>query len=314
MQETLARTLIYFQSGEWDQAHAAANHQLGLTLDELQAPYWEQAFALAALVPAARGEVGVTERYLGWQGPRSDISLSRACQHLVGVWAQVSARGVGPDLLTLLDPLWSTGLVRYVSGHPLTVLRVGAHLAAGQHTEAERALQDLEGVPYDSTILDYTRAHCSALLASANGDAVASRAWLTSARDHLDRHDATNPTAPLALFRVLLAEDQARLVGATDDIDGALRTLQRCGATAWRERLATLLDAPTSDADLLSLLTTREREIALLVAKGLTNRQIAERLFVTTRTAEYHVHNALTKLGMNSRAQLRTALDRPPAD
>ena len=55
-------------------------------------------------------------------------------------------------------------------------------------------------------------------------------------------------------------------------------------------------------------LTSREREVALLAAQGLTNKEIATRLFVTVRTAEYHIHHALAKLKLASRQQLRVAL------
>ncbi len=51
-------------------------------------------------------------------------------------------------------------------------------------------------------------------------------------------------------------------------------------------------------------LTTREREVAALVAEGLTNRQIATRLTISPRTAQGHVEHLLTKLGFNSRAQI----------
>jgi predicted ATPase/DNA-binding CsgD family transcriptional regulator len=51
-------------------------------------------------------------------------------------------------------------------------------------------------------------------------------------------------------------------------------------------------------------LTRRERQIADLVAEGLTNREIASRLTIAPRTAESHVSTVLTKLGMNSRAQI----------
>ena len=51
-------------------------------------------------------------------------------------------------------------------------------------------------------------------------------------------------------------------------------------------------------------LSRREREIAILVAEGLTNRQIAERLFIAPRTAEGHVEQILGKLGFHSRAQI----------
>ncbi|WP_027930805.1 ATP-binding protein [Amycolatopsis thermoflava] len=51
-------------------------------------------------------------------------------------------------------------------------------------------------------------------------------------------------------------------------------------------------------------LTRREREIAELVADGLSNKQIAGRLVIAQRTAETHVENILTKLGFTSRAQI----------
>ncbi len=53
-----------------------------------------------------------------------------------------------------------------------------------------------------------------------------------------------------------------------------------------------------------SPLTSREREVARLVARGYTNRQIAEALIISERTAERHVQNMLDKLGFSSRAQL----------
>jgi DNA-binding NarL/FixJ family response regulator len=51
-------------------------------------------------------------------------------------------------------------------------------------------------------------------------------------------------------------------------------------------------------------LTRREREIAGLVAQGLSNRDIASTLVISQRTAETHVEHILTKLGFTSRAQI----------
>jgi DNA-binding NarL/FixJ family response regulator len=51
-------------------------------------------------------------------------------------------------------------------------------------------------------------------------------------------------------------------------------------------------------------LTRREREVAYLVACGLTNRQISEELFISKRTVEAHVRKILKKLGLRSRAQI----------
>lgn len=57
------------------------------------------------------------------------------------------------------------------------------------------------------------------------------------------------------------------------------------------------------DAD-LDLLTNREREVVELVAHGLTNDEIAERMVLSPMTAKTHVSRAMTKLGARDRAQL----------
>jgi DNA-binding NarL/FixJ family response regulator len=54
-------------------------------------------------------------------------------------------------------------------------------------------------------------------------------------------------------------------------------------------------------------LTHREQEILGLVAQGMTNRQIGERLFITEKTASHHVSNILTKLGVSGRAEAAVA-------
>ncbi len=51
-------------------------------------------------------------------------------------------------------------------------------------------------------------------------------------------------------------------------------------------------------------LTRREREIAELVADGLGNREIAERLYLSKRTVDSHVEHIFTKLAFSSRGQL----------
>jgi non-specific serine/threonine protein kinase len=54
-------------------------------------------------------------------------------------------------------------------------------------------------------------------------------------------------------------------------------------------------------------LTPREQEVALLVAQGLTNRQIARELSISEHTVANHVRKILKKLGLRSRAQISTS-------
>ena len=62
--------------------------------------------------------------------------------------------------------------------------------------------------------------------------------------------------------------------------------------------------APTTDNPSLRALTRREREVALLFAEGLTNRQFAERLVIAKRTVDTHVQNIPAKLRCASRSQI----------
>jgi DNA-binding CsgD family transcriptional regulator len=59
-------------------------------------------------------------------------------------------------------------------------------------------------------------------------------------------------------------------------------------------------------------LTAAERRVAEMAADGLTNREIAQALFVTPKTVENQLGRAYTKLGVSSRLEVRPALDAPP--
>ena len=51
-------------------------------------------------------------------------------------------------------------------------------------------------------------------------------------------------------------------------------------------------------------LTAQERQVAGLVRQGLSNRDVAARLFVSPRTVDFHLRNVFSKLGITSRAEL----------
>jgi predicted ATPase/DNA-binding CsgD family transcriptional regulator len=102
---------------------------------------------------------------------------------------------------------------------------------------------------------------------------------------------------------------------------GAGRTLDQAVADALGEprtepaRASVARTPPTSGAGAdWSLLTRREQEVAKLICAGLSNKQIAARLVIATRTAEGHVEHILAKLGLTNRAQLAVlvAADQSP--
>ena len=69
---------------------------------------------------------------------------------------------------------------------------------------------------------------------------------------------------------------------------------------AARPEARTAAPGPTA----VDVLTDREREVVTLVAAGLSNTEIAQRLFLSPHTAKTHVNHAMTKLGVRDRAQL----------
>ncbi|HQV20945.1 MAG TPA: helix-turn-helix transcriptional regulator, partial [Gordonia sp. (in: high G+C Gram-positive bacteria)] len=65
---------------------------------------------------------------------------------------------------------------------------------------------------------------------------------------------------------------------------------------------------PAHDTVLLGSLSQREQEVAVLVADGLTNKEIAQRLVLSPRTVEGHVEHALRKLNLTRRTQMAAAI------
>jgi DNA-binding NarL/FixJ family response regulator len=98
-------------------------------------------------------------------------------------------------------------------------------------------------------------------------------------------------TKPAELLRAV------RAVAAGDALLSPSVTRRLMGEFAARTR-----EAPRPPA--LDTLTEREREVMALVAEGLTNDEIAERLFVSKLTAKTHVSRAMVKLGARDRIQL----------
>jgi ATP/maltotriose-dependent transcriptional regulator MalT len=108
---------------------------------------------------------------------------------------------------------------------------------------------------------------------------------------------------------------QAQLEAAAGLAEGSRRSASRARALArklglrlvlrWLDGLSSAADdrGVAADSSPLAALTTREREVLSLVADGLSNRQIGDRLVISAKTASVHVSNILAKLDVGSRGE-----------
>jgi DNA-binding CsgD family transcriptional regulator/tetratricopeptide (TPR) repeat protein len=101
-----------------------------------------------------------------------------------------------------------------------------------------------------------------------------------------------SPDRPIAVHEGRAALDGFEHLGAARDADAAAAFLRSIGVKAARSRRRDV-----------GVLTKREREVLELLAEGLSNRELAERLFLTRKTVEHHVRSVLRKLGLRSRAE-----------
>ncbi len=328
MQAASALIDIEFLRGAWDTAHLRAHRQLTAVLDVMRPAQWGRPFVLASLVPACRGDESlITSSSLTEDIIEADhVSLAAKAQWTA--WRSIAVGGPSGTAGAALDALADSGRGLGPGAYLLTVLRVRDHLAAGARHRAVDALDAFADEDFAPHAIAYARHHVDALLAADVRDHGAAERAFTAAAEEYEAYIAENPSAPPRMYGAVLAEDwarhRARLGEGTPSplaalLADAVALTGTCGADLWCDRLRALheriepetplLHAPGGDP--LSALTAREREVVTLAAGGLSNRDISRALFVTVRTAEYHVHNALTKLGLSSRAQLPEVIGEP---
>ena len=135
-------------------------------------------------------------------------------------------------------------------------------------------------------------------------------------REAIDLLDGAGARLEAARARVelgaLLRRGNQR-IHARELLEAASAAARECGGTLLAERAAVELAASGARsrrhvATGRQALTASERRVAELAAGGHTNRDIAQMLFVTTRTVEGHLREAYGKLGLNGREGLAAAL------
>jgi DNA-binding CsgD family transcriptional regulator len=155
-----------------------------------------------------------------------------------------------------------------------------------------------------------------------------SRALLTSGasadllyRESIERLGRTRIRPELARAHLLYGEwlrRANRRADARSELTRAHEMFTSMGMDGFAERtrrelLATGASVGTRTAETNEQLTSQEVQIARLARDGLSNQEIGARLFLSTRTVEWHLRKVFTKLGVSSRGQLQQALaDRGP--
>jgi DNA-binding NarL/FixJ family response regulator len=219
----------------------------------------------------------------------------------------------------LLQQALRASPVPTLSHAPALLLWVEMSLALGDVAAARAAAEQLaaiaEGARSDLLLAqaDLARGHIT-----RHADEVEAARYFHSALDRLRQYEQSllGSRAKLELARTLKASDPA---GALAWARAALATFERLGATHEADQAANLLRelgalgrvGPRQH----ELLTAREADVLALLAHGLTNRAIAERLVISAKTVEHHVSQILGKLGLRSRAEAAAyATQHPPAE
>jgi DNA-binding NarL/FixJ family response regulator len=154
-----------------------------------------------------------------------------------------------------------------------------------------------------------TEARCRALLSD---DGVAEDLHV-EAIERLQRSRIKTELARAQLVYGEWLRRQGRRIAARTLLRAARQSFATMGAQAFAERaylelLATGDTARSRSVDAQAQLTPQESRVATLARDGLTNPQIGERVFVSPKTVEYHLHKVFAKLGITSRNELHLAL------
>ena len=302
---------VLVATGDWDRAEAELNKALEMSRESLP-PLHELALATLAELRLAQGRIEEAERLVAGlpsQGPAGPVlvasELARGEPKLAAALAQRALDGAGEDRLASARLLELLGEAEIAQGE--------SAMAAGRG----RRLAEL-GAELDCRTIQA----CGERL---QGHALAAGTDPKAARRHLEA--ALRIFAGLGLplecarTRLLIAQSLCEVEHevATAEARAAFATFEELGAGGYADAAAALLrglgvKAARAGPRSMGTLTRREREVLRLLGEGLSNPEIAERLYVSRKTVQHHVAHVLSKLGLRSRAEAAAeavrALDR----
>jgi DNA-binding NarL/FixJ family response regulator len=217
------------------------------------------------------------------------------------------ARGETALARDLLERTVTTTALEDATEGPLLALLVDVHLAAGAVDEAALVSERLSDLAAHQSGDHLTGVAALArgrlCIATGAGDArtCLHEALATFARAHLPV-DAARTQLELARA-VASTHPEVAIAHATSahETFAGMRALQDADAAAALLRSLGVPSPPGPKGS--QLLTRRESEVLALLGHGLTNAEIAGRLFISVKTVEHHVGRILAKLGIRNRAQ-----------
>ena len=300
-------------AGEWPAAAAAAHEAAGLARDTTQPQYGLTAELIGALVAALRGNEPDLESVLA-EPERALLAMKGgpllATAHLAR-GAAALGDGRHDDSFQHLWPVFDendSAFHRFMRWQGLLDLVESA--AGGGHTgRLSEVIADLDAIAIHSEppILTLKLACARPLLA---GDEHAEPLFTAALAQDLTGYPFLRARTLFSLGRWL--RRQRRSADSRAPLRESVALFDALGASAWSRRARQELRATGEKIgrrapDVRDRLTAQELQIAQLAAEGLTNRQIAERLFLSPRTIGGHLYRIFPKLEITARAQLRDA-------
>lgn len=186
-----------------------------------------------------------------------------------------------------------------------------AAVHSDQKEDARRIVDALHEIDHEVDVPMLTRqlSYADAVLAS---DADAERLFRVALREDLVRWPLLKARLELALGSWL--RRQRRITDSRVPLRSAQVAFEVMGARAWADqarselRAAGLRPSDPESPTLRGALSAQEFQIAELVAEGLSNREIGERLYLSPRTVGSHLYRMFPKLGVTSRSQLASRI------